>query len=94
MAAGQAGRVETRRCGLCGTRIASAVLESSARDLLIERAPGGRGTLAIQLALALFAPGFPTVPVVAPSRLGHYGEHVCPKAARAFSAAAFDRKRR
>jgi hypothetical protein len=84
--------VATRRCALCRERIASAVFQATGKRGEIERAPAGRGTLAIALELFPVDDGAPVS--VTPSRLGHYREHVCPKAARAFSAANFPRKRR
>jgi hypothetical protein len=88
-----ANGLATRACALCGGRVASAVWLRTGLRGEIERAPVGAGTLALQPMLPGFSVG-DDVPRVIPTAGGRYREHRCPAAARSFSAANFNRKRR
>lgn len=83
----------TRACALCGRRVTSAVWERTGLRGEIEEAPRGGGSLAIIPELPGVSDGEGPARVVA-SRSGSWREHDCPKAARSFSAANFNRKRR
>ncbi len=86
-------RLSTRECALCHQRVTSALHDRTGLRCEIETAPDGAGSLSILLEL----PGVTdesALPRVAPSRGGRWREHRCPKAARSFSAANFNRKRK
>ncbi len=90
---GNGKELTTRACALCGARVASAVWLRTGLRGEIERAPDGRGTLALQPQL----PGLSVdgdAPRVIPTAGGRYREHRCPRARSSFSAANFNRKRR
>lgn len=86
-------RLVTRVCALCGQPVTSALWLRTGLRGEIELAPDGRGSLALQPQLPGLSDGG-DLPRVIPSIGGKYREHKCPRAARSFSAANFNRKRR
>ncbi len=81
-------------CGACGAKLFTARFRDSGTLVHVEKATNTTGGTPLEIVPELpgMAPG--ALPHVAQTRQRQtpYREHLCPKAGRAFSAAAVDRK--